>query len=111
MRSKIIFLASVLLSVSVVTAQNVELELREGENVSSFLRRTFSGIPQVYVPHGILYNRVQGWSRLIDWNSGDTTSTSHIKQSWYDLEQAQNFLLVHILHIFESNSNLNTFKS
>ena len=37
-----------------------------------------------------LYNRVYGWSGLVDWKSGDTTSFSHIKQSWYDLERAMN---------------------
>ena len=66
------------------------IELKDGEMYGIVLRCTFSSIPQAAIPYGILYNRVSGWSGLVDWKSGDTTSFSHIKQSWYDLERAMN---------------------
>lgn len=66
------------------------IELKDDETYSSVLRRMFSSIPYGAIPYGILYDRVPGWSGLTHWKSGDTTSFSHIKQTWYDLEQAMN---------------------
>ena len=106
------------------------IELKEEETFSSDLRRMFSSIPHDAIPYGILYDRVPGWSGLTLWNSGDTTSTSHIKQSWYDLERAMNKptdcyelladriamakgqgILPLVTINFENNTKLNTFKS
>ena len=66
------------------------IELKDDETYSSALRRMFSSIPYGAIPYGILYDRVPGWSGLTLWESGDTTSFSHIRQSWYDLERAMN---------------------
>ncbi len=42
------------------------------------------------IPYKTLYTRVIGWSNLLNWNSKDTTSFAHLKQSWYDIEHSKN---------------------
>lgn len=90
---KRIILYTILILISFVfgyAAQaQTEIEIEpNGRTYSQIFDSLSTGLIPSRIPYGTLYERVYGWSGLDAWQNGDTTSVSHVFQSWYDAEQS-----------------------
>lgn len=86
----LVLLTACVMSFTGMAQQVTRVQLRNGETCNDVLRNVYAKFDRVNIPYNTLYNRVIGWSSLLDWQQGDTTSPEHIGQAWFDLEQSQN---------------------
>ncbi len=86
--SYLLLLIAVTFSSYKLNAQT-EIEINaNGRSYSQIFDSLSTGLIPSRIPYGTLYDRVYPWSGLSQWLNGDTTTMSHLFQSWYDAEKS-----------------------
>jgi pimeloyl-ACP methyl ester carboxylesterase len=84
----LLLLIALTLSTNKLHAQT-EIDINaNGRNYSQIFDSLSTGLIPSRIPYGTLYDRVYPWSGLSRWVNGDTTTMSHLFQSWYDAEKS-----------------------
>ncbi len=93
MKAKVYYLVLVLLLIqyfSLAQTPNLQLSSNNGNlsYVQAFVKAS-ENLPESRIPYGVLYDKVFGWAGMSVWQNGDTTSKSHLIQTWWDLENSR----------------------
>ncbi len=88
MKSYFLLLLAGSLLCQVAQAQTERTIVSDERSYTKIFDSLASGLSASRIPSGALYNRVYPWSGLDRWKSGDSTSTAHLYQSWFDAEQS-----------------------
>lgn len=87
-----IFYPILLLVLTLCTCEinaQTEIEINaNGRSYSQIFDGLSTGLIPSRIPYGTLYDRVYFWGGLSKWLNGDTTTMSHLFQSWYDAEKS-----------------------
>lgn len=73
-------------------AQTPNLQLSSNNGNQSYVQafeNASENLLESRIPYGVLYDKVFGWAGMSIWQSGDTTSKSHLIQTWWDLENSR----------------------
>ena len=93
MKKKFYYLVILLLSVhffSLAQQPGLHLSSNNGNvSYSQAFAMASENLPPNRSPYGVLYDKVFGWAGMSFWNNGDTTSKSHLIQTWWDLENSR----------------------
>ena len=91
MKIKIFTLLLTVIVATIFTPATAQTEMdidANSKNYSQIFDSLSTGLIPSRIPYAVLYDRVNGWSGLDDWQGGDTTSVRRLLQSWYDIEQS-----------------------
>ncbi len=85
-----IILASFISIFTQAQPTKINIKVKKGQTYNTAIRDVFIQNNNNRIPHGVLYDRVVGWSGLAQWKNGDETNFTHLKQAWRDLENSKN---------------------
>lgn len=82
-----------LASTANIAQAQTEIDINgNGRPYSTIFDSLSTGLIPSRIPYGTLYDRTYEWSGLSDWKNADTTSSSHLFQSWNDAEDEKGIL-------------------
>lgn len=93
MKPKFCVLVLMLLFIQCISlAQTPNLQLSSNNGNQSYVQafvKASENLQESRIPYGVLYDKVFGWAGMSIWQNGDTTSQSHVIQTWWDLENSR----------------------